>query len=156
MAAFPKPTTRNAFSLLEMVVAFLVLGIVAAVAAPRFSSSLNLHRVTSAARRLQSDLTYARRCAIARSTIIRVDFDLASELYRMPAVASPDTPSQPYTVRLRDYPYQTNIVSTPFAGGELRFNRFGVPEAGGIIRLECGGIERSIALDAATGRGVVQ
>ena len=51
---------RCAFTFIELVIVLLVMGILTAVAAPKFFDSLLFHRVESAARRVKADLELAR------------------------------------------------------------------------------------------------
>ena len=57
------PTDRSAHTLIDMVVTCLLMGIVAAVAAPRYSSAKLQFQADAAARHLQSDLEIARSTA---------------------------------------------------------------------------------------------
>ena len=58
---------RGAFTFVEMLVVVLILGIVAAVAAPTFHRSLQYHRLESAARRVKQDLEYLQTTARRRA-----------------------------------------------------------------------------------------
>src|SRR6056297_2096158 len=84
---------RRGLSLLELTVVLLLLGIVAAVAQPKFSETLSRYRVEAAAARLQSDLVYAQTLARVRSRATTVRFFVAAEgfpsAYRLERVPDP-------------------------------------------------------------------
>jgi PAS domain S-box-containing protein/prepilin-type N-terminal cleavage/methylation domain-containing protein len=48
--------SRNGFSLIELVIVTMIIGILGAVAAPRFADALSAYRVETAARQLRADL----------------------------------------------------------------------------------------------------
>ena len=66
---------RPAFSLTELTIVVLILGILAAVAAPRFSDSVRGSRLRAAANQIAGHVEYIRRVAIneARSASIAVN-----------------------------------------------------------------------------------
>ena len=57
---------RRGFTLLELVLVVAILGVVAAIAAPRYGNAIQNYRANAAAQRLRADLEYAR--ARAKST----------------------------------------------------------------------------------------
>ena len=63
-------SARGGFSLFELLIAMSVIAIIAAVAVPRYASSVGRYRAESAARRVAADLTLAQakaRAAKARA-----------------------------------------------------------------------------------------
>ena len=63
----PKLRQRAGFSAIELAIAVLVMGILAAAAAPRFTESLSRSRLDAARKRILADLRYAQRHARTRA-----------------------------------------------------------------------------------------
>lgn len=68
------PKSRGGSTLIDIVVTILIIGILAASAAPRFSNSLNFFRLNMAAERLAADLKYAGTLARVSGKEVRIDF----------------------------------------------------------------------------------
>jgi type IV fimbrial biogenesis protein FimT len=65
-------TTARGFTLIELVVAMAVLGILAVVAAPAFSEYFATQRLRGAAEELQTDLQFARMESVQKNAAITV------------------------------------------------------------------------------------
>ena len=59
---------RSGFTLIELVMVLAIIGLITAIAAPRYAASLARYRAESAARRVAADLALARREAAASSS----------------------------------------------------------------------------------------
>ena len=70
---------RGAFSLVEVIVVVLILGILTAVAAPRMSTALQHHRLEVASARIIADLELARKTAMSARALTDLDDWLGSE-----------------------------------------------------------------------------
>ncbi len=64
--------TLRAFSLFELVIVLVVLGLLAVVAAPRFASSMSRYEAETVARQFAADVRYAQQRARAESRAWRV------------------------------------------------------------------------------------
>jgi len=147
-----RPFLRS-FSIVELVMVVTILSILAAVAVPRFSSSLTRQRVAAAARRVAHDLSLARRSARAGSVTRVIAFDLSTDRYRVGGVGSLDRAAGAYEVWLADEPYEVEIVKVDFDGEtRVTFDGWGVPASGGTVVVGTRGQQWKIVLDVDTGQ----
>lgn len=72
----------RAFTLLDLITAVALFGILTAIAVPNWASQLPTYRLNSAARQLQSELHRVKSQAVARNAHLRVVF-LAPSAYRI-------------------------------------------------------------------------
>ena len=147
---------RGGFSLAELLCVVVIIGILSAIAVPRFSNSIALQRVDAAARRIVVDLKLAQREAKVTSSTQTVQFtnDNAYELVGMP---HPDHSGLPYKVDLGDEPYGTRDVSADFGGdSEIIFDMYGMPDSGGSVVIRVGNHLKTVSVDPDTGKASVQ
>lgn len=143
---------HSAFSLIELVVVLMIVGIVAAVAIPRFAGAAVRQRVDAAARRVAADLNLARRHAHQTSNSLTVAFDVAADSYKMLGMPDADRPAVDYEVHLRDEPYQARLVSANLSGFEkVEFDAYGLPKHGGTIVVAVSDEKRTVNVDPDTG-----
>jgi type II secretory pathway pseudopilin PulG len=149
--------SRAAFSLLEAVLVVAVLGVLAAIAAPRYGQAIARYRVESAARRIVADLDLARRSA--RTTGVRrtVRFSVPDSGYTIAGLRGLKGTSPDYHVPLADPPYEARIVSVDFGGdAELVFDGFGQADSDGEITVQTGDTRRTVAFQAGSGKAAVR
>lgn len=147
---------RAGFSLAELVVVMLVIGVLTSVASPRLADTLNRSRVTAAAARVAADLNLARRTAIATSAATMAQFVPGSNSYLLPGIDSLNDPGQPYALDLSTYPYHCEIVSALLGGdSDVSFDFHGRPDSGGTITLRAGGFQETVTIDPDSGRAAV-
>ena len=72
--------SKNAlgFTLVELLIALMIIGIMAAIAVPRYSALIKSYKLTNAARVVWLDLHRAKMMAIKQSKTMRVDFTATS------------------------------------------------------------------------------
>jgi len=145
------------FSLVELIIVLVILGVVAAIAAPRYASALCRYRADCAARRIVADLGLAQARARQTSQGQTLVFDLAANQLRIAGLPDLDRHSSDYTVRLGGAPYQAKIVSADFGGDStIVFNGYGIPDSGGSVVVEVGDVQRTVVVSPATGKAQVQ
>ena len=122
---------RSGFSVVELLIVVLMMGIFAAVAAPTYLDSLVFHRVELAARRLKADLELARQTARLKSTAQTVAFTNSG--YTLdPVVKALDNPNESYSVDLSTPPFELTAVTANFnSTTSLTFDGFGRPSSDG-------------------------
>ena len=155
---------RGGATLIELVISVLVLGILAAVAAPVYSNSLLRYQVELAAQRITQDVVQAQRAARQRNSNCIITFDLNSDSYSISGLTSLDRASQAYTVVVNSSPYNVDIVAlatasqpnTPLSTVAVAFNRFGMPDDGASITVRAGTFDKRIDIAPITGRASVQ
>ncbi|MEM8738725.1 MAG: GspH/FimT family pseudopilin [Planctomycetota bacterium] len=150
----PAPPRRTApgFSLVELILTALIVGLVAAIALPRYADALALHHADAAARRVVADLEYARAHALATSQTVEVAFDLDLDTLTVPGLAALDAPRQDHTTRLADEPYRADLTQADFnQAPTVSFNGYGRPSSGGEVHLRVGSRTRTVRLDAHSG-----
>jgi prepilin-type N-terminal cleavage/methylation domain-containing protein len=155
---FLKPNDR-AFTLIEMVMVIVIVGILTAVAIPRFSSFYAI-KLDGVAKKLVSDIRYVQQIAVAEHVNTRIVFNSAVDTYTAYKEVSPSGSGNwivlvdPFTRRslnpwvnfVTDPKYQgINILSVNFGGTPtLRFDWQGVPQDGNGANLSADG---SVTLD---------
>lgn len=146
-----RPPTRRGFTLLELVLVAAIVGVIAMIAAPRYSSSLWNYRADAAAQRLAADLRLARDTARLTSRSTTISFTAAFiGQYSIINVAPLDTASGTYAVNLSRDPYRATMDSVTIGGGgmALIFDGFGTPRDTAVISVRCGPMRRVVRVDA--------
>ena len=140
------------FTLVELTIVVLIIGVVSAIVLSRFRGTLARHRVEAAANRIVNDVNLACRYARIGSTEYKVTFNVANDSYRLPQFADPDHPTERYDIALDDEPYKVRIVSADFDGdAEIKFNGYGMPDSGGTVVLQAAGYQVTVEVDPDTG-----
>lgn len=162
---FPKRFHRcehgrpQGYTLLEMVIVMLTLGIVASVAVPRYTASLNRYRTQVAVQRLAQDIELCRRHARFTSQNVTLTVSFAKSFYRISSVDSPLRPGNPYEVVVGDgasvgaiCPVVDGIVSsgsrTLSPDLNIVFDRYGNPNQSAEIGIRCGTATGIVRLSA--------
>lgn len=134
-----------------------VIGVIGAIAVPRYSGAVNSHRASAAARRIVADLEYARTTAVSMSASQSVVFEPAINRYRLPGVAAFDAVAAEYGVHLDTAPYRVDLVSADFGSGQIvSFDGYGQPDLGGTVIVEAGGFRLTVDLDGDSGRATIR
>jgi Tfp pilus assembly protein FimT len=129
-----------------------VMGILAAIAVPRFAAAGGRYRVQLAGDRVARDIEYARQRAVMRSAAQTITFAPVSRSYVTAGMRDPDAPARSYTVSLADDPYRSRALAADFGGSpSLTFNGFGVPAAPGTVKITSEGYVCTVSVAAQTG-----
>lgn len=137
------------FTLVEMVIVLLIIGIVTAVGAPRMIDALSYHRVESATTRVLADLRLARSHARANSQAQAVQFTTSTDSYTLPGIPSLDHPGQDYQVLLHRTPIQASLTSANFGGDQkIVFDGYGLPDTRGTVTLQVGPFQRTVRVES--------
>ena len=151
------PSAQRGFTLVEILVVVLILGISAAIVVPMAMNTSHVQAV-SAARIVAADVQYAQNEAITNQDPITITFDKAAKSYTLSNASGilihPIT-KVPY-VTVLDAAHGMGQVSLSSAfdsqGGVVVFDALGAPDNGGAVTLRAGPHTLGVNVAAATGR----
>lgn len=148
---------RSGLTLIDLTVTILLMGIIAAVTAPRFSDSLSFYRADAAAERLATDLRMLQRLSVQRSQPFSLRVRRGRGFYDLIGLDDPDRPGEPYRVELDEYPYQARIAKLSFPQrDEVTVDIHGHFNFGGEIVVTSGASSKTVVFDETTGEVTVQ
>ena len=154
---------RNGFTLIELVMVIVLIGILAVIAAPKLPN-VTTTNAGAFADKLRADVRYAQDLAMTRNQRYRVYFNTAPASAQgyvvvndangngtwgeAGEIASDPAGSGNLSVTLNAGQYAGITVSTP-AGGFIEFNSLGVPTAAATLTVTPGGW--TVTITAQTG-----
>jgi Tfp pilus assembly protein FimT len=136
--------------LIELTMVVLIVGILAAVAAPRYLDTLANYRADATVKRIVADLQFAKRRAQQTSTSQTIEFYVGENRYEIIGMSDLDRSSKVYEHRLGEGVSQAKLVSASFGGeSTLVFDIYGQPSSAGTIVLNTGGSDLTIELETS-------
>jgi type II secretory pathway pseudopilin PulG len=122
---------RPAMSLFELTIVILVMGLLAAVTAPRLADSLRSAKLESAARKLVSHVDYIRAVAVNEGRTTTLVCNNTDQSYACENVDFPDRFGVPINVSLGEEYDPTMMLDADFdSGTSLSFDLEGTPRVG--------------------------
>lgn len=147
----------RAYTLIEMLMVVVIMGILAAVAIPSIGNVLDERYVNAAAMQIKVDLEAARNHAVSTSTSQTLSFNPALDNYSWAGMKDPDRPGTPYSVDLSGDEYNSEFVSLNFGGdSDVVFDMHGMADSNGEIVVKSGSLRRRVELDGVTGEVTVK
>ena len=147
----------DGFSLVELMLTAVIVGVVAAIGVPRYANALAGYQADASARRVVADLRRAQAHAEARSASARVWFRLSLDRVQILDLPDLEGRNTTYFTEIDEEPYRSTLTSADFGGDPyLVFDGYGRPDSGGSVTLRCGGHQRVITVDPDTGEASIQ
>jgi MSHA pilin protein MshC len=172
---------RGGFTIVELVMVIVIIGILSVIAHSRFSSFYDL-KLEGAARKLAADIRYAQQVALSQHEAHGIEFDTTNNRYRLYAVSSGTNVTDPltreagvsgqswtsgYVVTYNTDPEFEGIDMTSASFGSasiLRFTSLGTPQdsvganlsATGSVGMSLQGYSRTVQVTPNTGQVAVQ
>ncbi len=164
---------HRGYTLIEAVFAIVLTGLLAAIALPQIVGAIQNLKLNSAARKILSDIRYARELALSRHGTYGIEVDPANNLYKIFSISGStktvltDPMSQKSMIvnfsTLPEYSGVTiGTVSLCEVGGcpakDLRFDSFGTPfdssgtvmASSATIPLSANGVTKTITIHQET------
>jgi type II secretion system protein H len=153
------------FTLIEVILVVLIIGIAAAVVVPMMSSAGSL-QIRAAANMVAADLEYAKSMAISRGQPYSVVFDKTTEKYQVVdqnnnVITHPVKKGFNYVIDFRNDGRldQVDIFNVSFDGtSKVTFDYLGSPYNGsgsplnsGVVTLRSQGITKTVSVEPVTG-----
>lgn len=151
---------RRGFTLVDLTLTILILGIVAAVSAPRFQDAILYYQVDAATRRIEADINYVRHYAKFTNQSCSLTFAPNGPTYTTTGVPHTNNSGRPYAVDLVASGCPVTVQANLDGGRQITFNASGHPQVGspaagltsGVITVTSGRHSRTVVIDAATGK----
>ena len=155
---------KSGVTLAEITISVMVIGILAATAAPIYSKSLLNYRVEVAAQRIAQDIAQTQRVARQNNSAQTITFTLSEHSYTISGISSLDRVSAPYKVSVDQAPYRVGMTSlvtaalpaTQLSSVAIAFDRFGMPDQGISVSISAGTFQRRVDVAPISGKVSIQ
>ncbi len=150
------PRSCDAFTFIELVAVMVIVTTLGAIALPRYARAVSHYRLTSSINRVVADINAVRSLAMATSKTQTITFNATTDTYTATGLASLENNGATYKANLTAEPYKTDISAVSFGASlqTVTFDTYGMPDNAGTVSLICGGVTKSVAVDA-TGKVTV-
>ena len=151
---------KKGFTTIEFLIVVAIVGFLAAILMPVFTSSYDNLKIEGAYKQLMQDIRYAQQLAISHQVTHGVSFDVNNEAYFVYRQNTSSIVKDPSTQKKLSVSFAAgkfqciNLVGTTFVfpSDVLEFNAIGAPSSGGAITLNYNGITKTVTIEANTGR----
>ena len=139
---------HRAFSLIELVLVMAIIGVVSAIAMPRYQSATNRNRLNAAVSRAISDFELAHELALVTGKDVTIKFNINKETATITAADG-----QEYVTDYDQSPYHADIKSHDMNGTkQVVFNGYGLPNhSAAQLWVTMDGVKVIVYLDPNTG-----
>ena len=159
-ASFAAARSRRGFTLVDLTLTLLILGIITATATPKLSATVLRYQVDAAARRVEADINYIQSHARYTSAPCSITFTASPPSYTTTGVTHVNNSGQTYAVNLNTIGYSVALSASINGGSSLTYNASGVPQAGlplaaltsGTITITRGNQTKTVTIDPVTGK----
>ena len=135
------------FTLLELLIVLLLVGLIAALTVPAFSGGVSTTQLKSAAREVAAGLRLARGQAIAQRSEAALELDVTARAFRV--LPDPRVHALPAGIDIKLFTAQSDLVNDRV--GAIRFYPDGGSN-GGRVTLAAGERKFDVDVDWLTGR----
>jgi type II secretory pathway pseudopilin PulG len=154
-------------SMIELTIVILIVGITAAIAAPRLADTVRATKLRAASNQLAAHIDYVRSVALNEARTTTLVFDNSLDTYGCDDILLPDRPGERFYVPIREVHDPSFDLTADFdSQDELSFDFEGVPVVAppavpprpmvsGRVVLGYGKEQFQVVIDAGTGRTTV-
>ncbi len=149
-----EPLNPSGFTLIELIVVLIIIGILAATLLPRidFGSTSSRASADGAAYMIASDIRYTQECAMANRVSKSITFSIGQNSYTFPATVPPSGGLDPSGQLMSGVTISNNSTNpNPYT---VQFNSLGEPIVGGNgwVEVTVGGQTKRITVLQYTGK----
>lgn len=138
---------RSAFTLVELVIVVMLLGVLAGIAAPKYTDALAAVNLDAASKRLAADIRRARAHAIDTGQRVEMTFEPVADTYFCSQLTDPSRPDQVLDVTTANLFDGVQIQVANFVvAGTLAFDWRGQPDGPGTVVLSAGGMMSTVSI----------
>ncbi len=131
-------------TLADVILAVTLMGVLAAISAPKFAVTLDGYRTKSASLAMAGDLNFLRNQAMVKGRDVEVLLSVPACTIAAPSIGMPQRPGKTFQDDLSQRFSIRTMVITGWSGTRIRFDRHGECWAGttritnGSINVSCG------------------